>query len=367
VSSFSEGLEPPDFTVFDSIVEGLESVDEQAEGFQEKLRTSAFTAKEAMLQEFRDLAPEFLEDVVQPAGEMVASMADSFGSAFLGTADAAEEAAEATKDAILSQTEAVAEGAEQMAAAAGDTAKSVAASTLGAVAAMFGASGGGGGGGGPAGGGGPDAGAGGGAGGAGGGAAGGEPTPGGAGGNGGLMGELQGLATNTAASFGDMGGAIVAGSDTAREAFRNFAQDFIRQATAIMVKAAALKAIGSLFGGPAGPTEQANGGVTADVTMANGGVVPFKAFASGGVVNEPTLALMGENPFFKGEAFVPLPDGKKIPVEGAGGATVNFNISANDSRSFDQQLFRSRETVVGLIREAYVRDRQFRAMTGAAR
>lgn len=181
------------------------------------------------------------------------------------------------------------------------------------------------------------------------------------------MGELQGLATNTAASFGDMGGAIVAGSDTAREAFRNFAQDFIRQATAIMVKAAALKAIGSLFGGPAGPTEQANGGVTADVTMANGGVVPFKAFASGGVVNEPTLALMGENPFFKGEAFVPLPDGKKIPVEGAGGATVNFNISANDSRSFDQQLFRSRETVVGLIREAYVRDRQFRAMTGAAR
>jgi tape measure domain-containing protein len=61
--------------------------------------------------------------------------------------------------------------------------------------------------------------------------------------------------------------------------------------------------------------------------FAKGGIAPggFRAFANGGVVNGPTLGLVGEGRF--NEAVVPLPDGRRIPVD-LGGNTGN-NISTN--------------------------------------
>jgi hypothetical protein len=76
---------------------------------------------------------------------------------------------------------------------------------------------------------------------------------------------------------------------------------------------------------------------------ANGGIAPkgFQAFASGGVVNKPTLGLVGEGKH--NEAIVPLPDGKRIPVqlEGGGGTSnqqnnsvvVNINNNGDSSSS----------------------------------
>jgi len=60
--------------------------------------------------------------------------------------------------------------------------------------------------------------------------------------------------------------------------------------------------------------------------LANGGVVSggFRAFANGGVANRPTLGMIGEGRY--NEAVVPLPDGKSIPVVGAGG---NNNVTVN--------------------------------------
>jgi len=63
-------------------------------------------------------------------------------------------------------------------------------------------------------------------------------------------------------------------------------------------------------------------------TAANGGIASggFRAFANGGTVTKPTLGLVGEGRY--NEAVVPLPDGKSIPVIGAGGSTEN-NITIN--------------------------------------
>jgi tape measure domain-containing protein len=56
--------------------------------------------------------------------------------------------------------------------------------------------------------------------------------------------------------------------------------------------------------------------------FANGGIAPggFRAFANGGVVSGPTLGLVGEGRY--NEAVVPLPDGKSIPVQLAGGRSA---------------------------------------------
>jgi len=51
----------------------------------------------------------------------------------------------------------------------------------------------------------------------------------------------------------------------------------------------------------------AKGGV-----MTSRGPVPLKKYARGGIANRPQLALYGEGS--KPEAYVPLPDGRRIPV-----------------------------------------------------
>lgn len=65
-------------------------------------------------------------------------------------------------------------------------------------------------------------------------------------------------------------------------------------------------------------------------------VLPFKAYAYGGIANKPQLAMFGEGS--RPEAFVPLPDGRTIPVtmEGQAGAGVNItmNVKAEDAQSF---------------------------------
>jgi hypothetical protein len=80
-------------------------------------------------------------------------------------------------------------------------------------------------------------------------------------------------------------------------------------------RASAGGGIASLFG-------FATGGV-----MTSNGPMPLSAYASGGVASSPQLALFGEGSM--NEAFVPLPDGRSIPVTlqggGGGGTSVVIN------------------------------------------
>jgi len=99
---------------------------------------------------------------------------------------------------------------------------------------------------------------------------------------------------------------------------------------------------------------------------------PIRAFAAGGIVRGPTAAIMGEGRA-SAEAFVPLPDGRRIEaviqdkrgggVGGGGeGGNFNFNISINaiDSKSFRQRLHEDAKLIVDEISVALVRDTAFK-------
>lgn len=64
----------------------------------------------------------------------------------------------------------------------------------------------------------------------------------------------------------------------------------------------------------------ASGGV-----MSSSGKVPLKAYSTGGVATSPQVAIFGEGR--KNEAYVPLPDGKRIPVDMQGGGTPNVQVN----------------------------------------
>jgi hypothetical protein len=65
----------------------------------------------------------------------------------------------------------------------------------------------------------------------------------------------------------------------------------------------------------------ANGGI-----MTGNGPLPLRRYASGGIANSPQLAMFGEGS--TPEAYVPLPDGRSIPVRMKGGGQMG-NIVVN--------------------------------------
>ena len=126
---------------------------------------------------------------------------------------------------------------------------------------------------------------------------------------------------------------VVTGSGSIKQAlsdmFANIGQSFIKMATDIIAKQLVmitlqtiLKALGlGLSGGSTGGgvdrIANFNAGVAA-YGFADGGImtsrgpVPLKKYARGGIANSPQMALFGEGS--TPEAFVPLPDGRRIPV-----------------------------------------------------
>lgn len=132
-------------------------------------------------------------------------------------------------------------------------------------------------------------------------------------------------------------------------------------------------ALGSLFGGGGGEAATvgddlsglislaaANGGVMTDI-----GPMSLMKYSNGGVANKPQLALFGEGRM--PEAYVPLPDGRSIPVtiQGAGqqaGNNVVISITVNkdgtqseSSAGDDQQAWtRVAQRVRGVVMEELV-------------
>ena len=127
----------------------------------------------------------------------------------------------------------------------------------------------------------------------------------------------------TRRAFGGMTDALTEFVMTGKLNFRTLALSIIQDLIRIQIQSAITgplaKAIGSMF-------PFANGGI-----MTSSGPVPLRAYASGGIANSPQLALYGEGS--KPEAYVPLPDGRTIPVTMSGGAAGGdvFNISVSVS------------------------------------
>ena len=81
----------------------------------------------------------------------------------------------------------------------------------------------------------------------------------------------------------------------------------------------AMSGLGSWFSNLVG---FANGGI-----MTSAGSVPLRAYAAGGIANSPQMAVYGEGSM--NEAFVPLPDGRSIPVTMSGAAGGMPNVTVN--------------------------------------
>jgi hypothetical protein len=70
------------------------------------------------------------------------------------------------------------------------------------------------------------------------------------------------------------------------------------------------------------PSAFADGGI-----MSGMGSIPLRKYAAGGIARSPQMAMFGEGSM--NEAYVPLPDGRSIPVTMKGGAQQAGNVTVN--------------------------------------
>ena len=192
--------------------------------------------------------------------------------------------------------------------------------------------------------------------------------------------ELKQKANDTASNMSEsLTGAfknIVTGSMTLQEglatSFRSIGDFFADMVTKMiadylkLLMIEGLKNIFSMFGpklpGAAAPTPPMLGPAFAKGGIAFGG---FTAFAEGGVVTGPTLGLVGEGRY--NEAVIPLPDGKSVPVQLAGGsegtsAPINTNIVVNvkngqsDSQVTGNQGNQLGREIEGAVRQVILKE-----------
>jgi lambda family phage tail tape measure protein len=149
--------------------------------------------------------------------------------------------------------------------------------------------------------------------------------------------------------------ALVSLVTTGTANFREFAVSILQETSRMIIQQLVLKqimqAIGAIGGGGGGFLAGGGGGFTqfnasgvgfnpaafsGTALFANGGIMtgdgpmPLNKYASGGIASSPQLAMFGEGS--RPEAFVPLPDGRRIPVAMQGGTggntTVNVSVDA---------------------------------------
>lgn len=146
--------------------------------------------------------------------------------------------------------------------------------------------------------------------------------------------------------------AIVGGKKLS-EVLNGLAQDMLKLVTRKMITEPLLDAIaGPLqslipsFGGGGGVSSSAgaysidnnpyiNGTFANGGIMSSGGSLPLNKYAKGGIATGPQLALFGEGRM--NEAYVPLPDGRSIPVSMNGGSEVSVVINNNSSAQASAQ------------------------------
>jgi len=168
--------------------------------------------------------------------------------------------------------------------------------------------------------------------------------------------------------------ALVSLVTTGTANFREFAVSILEETSRMIIQQLVLKQImqaigfgGGGGGGGAGFTQFNASGVGFDPAafsgisfLANGGIMtgdgpmPLKKYASGGIANSPQLALYGEGS--RPEAFVPLPDGRRIPVamQGGGGGSTNVTVNVDASGNASVQGDQSQAKQLGVAVSAAV-------------
>jgi len=140
----------------------------------------------------------------------------------------------------------------------------------------------------------------------------------------------QNLGSTLGNAFLGLGDQLADFVQTGKMQFADFARSVLNDLSRILIRFAmfqTLKAIvpgGSAFGKFLG---FANGGI-----MTANGSMPLKRYANGGIATSPQLAMFGEGS--TPEAYVPLPDGRSIPVKmkgTVGGGDIIVNVEAGGS------------------------------------
>jgi lambda family phage tail tape measure protein len=152
----------------------------------------------------------------------------------------------------------------------------------------------------------------------------------------------------TLRAFNGMTDALTSFVMTGKLDFRSLANSIISDMIRIQIQQSITRPlagwlgslIGSAFGGTGGATFGAPASQVVPITMtaANGGIMSnmgplaLNQYANGGIATGPQLALFGEGRM--NEAYVPLPDGRSIPVTmsgGGGGDVFNISVSVSDA------------------------------------
>jgi len=173
------------------------------------------------------------------------------------------------------------------------------------------------------------------------------------------------LVNGTLSAFQDSLAAVIEGAKTAKAAFHDFAQATIHVLAQVIARLITVRILSAVFGVSESDLQKSGAGA---ILRARGGVdpggvdrvVPLRRMAMGGVVRGPHMAVIGEGSA-PAEAFVPLPDGRRIPVDmrslrGSGGQEVNVYIQAWDGQDVVRVLSKNR----GLLRAFAAQDLQER-------
>jgi len=87
--------------------------------------------------------------------------------------------------------------------------------------------------------------------------------------------------------------------------------------------------------------------------MTKNGAVPLRKYAMGGIANSPQMAMFGEGS--TPEAYVPLPDGRNIPVKMAGGGSsivMNINVASGTPSDVKRAAGAGARTALGALSSA---------------
>jgi hypothetical protein len=167
----------------------------------------------------------------------------------------------------------------------------------------------------------------------------------GGGGSGGILGAIGSIAGAAASAYFGGYGTATEGALAQTQSFGSGLSGETNMSTLMGVQGGTNTLGNYAYGGGAMSSEYkfADGGI-----MTQMGPLALRKYANGGIANSPQVAIYGEGSM--NEAFVPLPDGRSIPVTitggqqqqsgaaaGAGGVTVNVINQTGQSVSAQQQ------------------------------
>ena len=141
------------------------------------------------------------------------------------------------------------------------------------------------------------------------------------------------LGANLGASLGNafagLGDQLAEFAATGKATFADFTRSVLLDLSKIFMRAAVFQTLKTFFPGGSAIGSFlgfANGGI-----MTGNGPLALKRYAAGGIASSPQLAMFGEGS--RPEAYVPLPDGRTIPVtmKNGGGTSVVVNVDASGS------------------------------------